>query len=46
MNNLQTLSAEMSRLHLTMSTRLQKLNRIAREQQDILLKNNPKVLKD
>lgn len=46
LNNLQTINAEMLRNQIPASERLQQLNRIALEQQEILLKNNQKALKE
>lgn len=46
LNNLQTINAEMLRSQISAPERLQELNRIALEQQEILLKNNQKALKD
>ena len=46
MNNLQNINAEMIKQKLPMSTRLRELNRIAREQQNILINNNQKALND
>lgn len=46
MNNLQNINAEMNKQKIPMATRLKELNRIAREQQNILIKNNQKALND
>ena len=46
MNNLQTINAEMNKQNIPMATRLRELNRIAREQQEILINNNQKALQD
>ncbi|CYU42529.1 KilA domain-containing protein [Streptococcus suis] len=44
LNNLQSLNAEMIKQGLSQSNRLTELNRIAKEQLDVLYKNNQKAL--
>lgn len=46
MNNLQTINAQMLHQGVAESNRLRELNRIAIEQQEILIKNNQKALQD
>ena len=44
LNNLQSLNAEMIKQGLSQSNRLTELNRIAKEQLEVLYKNNQKAL--
>ncbi|RLK63179.1 KilA-N domain-containing protein [Atopobacter sp. AH10] len=46
MNNLQAINAEMNKQNVPMAVRLRELNRIAREQQEILINSNQKALQD
>ena len=46
MNNLQILNADMLKSGVSSEIRLQKLNEIAIEQQNILIKNNQKALQE
>ena len=46
MNNLQILNADMLKSGISAEVRLQKLNEIAIEQQNILIKNNQKALQE
>lgn len=46
MNNLQVLNAEMLKDNMPANERLKKLNEVALTQQEILINNNPKALKD
>ena len=46
MNNLQILNADMLKSGISSEIRLQKLNKIAIEQQNILIKNNQKALQE
>ena len=45
-NNLQILNADMLKSGISSEIRLQKLNEIAIEQQNILIKNNQKALQE
>lgn len=46
LNNLHSHNAQMLKDGLQQDTRLKKLNQIALEQQELLLKNNPKALQE